>query len=320
MKTYGFIGCGNMGSALAAAAAKAGGELLLADSDPNKAAALAESLGGKAASNNTVAEESDLIFLAVKPQVLPAVLEALAPIFAARKDHFVLVSMAAGATIESIESYCGGQYPLVRIMPNLPAACGAGMILFAPNALVSAQDLADFEAALSPAGKLDRELQRALVCRLPPFALHLLAQVGDLFGRSERTLVPSVWRVVAVLPPVAMLLKRTTGAGIRAYPRVGAVRRGERPRVRAAPRRYLQPLSSPPERNRKALLFWKDCVELHARAVLQLRRIRRDCSGRHCQHCDSAFHLLVSITMKSPHPTSVSRTVSAPRRYFTFTF
>lgn len=156
MKTYGFIGCGNMGSALAAAAAKAGGKLLLADSDPNKAAALAESLGGKAASNNTVAEESDLIFLAVKPQVLPAVLEALAPIFAARKDHFVLVSMAAGVTIESIESYCGEQYPLVRIMPNLPAACGAGMILFAPNALVSAQDLADFEAALSPAGKLDR--------------------------------------------------------------------------------------------------------------------------------------------------------------------
>ena len=156
MKTFGFIGCGNMGSALAAAAAKAGGKLLLADTDSKKAAALAEALGANTASNETIAETCDLIFLAVKPQVLPGVLKSLAPVFAARKSPFALVSMAAGVKIESIESYCGKKYPVIRIMPNLPAACGAGMILFAPNEPVSAETLDLFIKALTPAGKLDR--------------------------------------------------------------------------------------------------------------------------------------------------------------------
>ncbi len=155
MKTFGFIGCGNMGSALAAAAAKAGGALLLADTDSKKAAALAEALGGTTASNETIAETCDLVFLAVKPQVLPGVLSALAPVFAARKSPFTLVSMAAGVPIASIEQYAGGSCPVIRIMPNLPAACGAGMIFYARNALV-AEDLLDlFKKALTPAGKLD---------------------------------------------------------------------------------------------------------------------------------------------------------------------
>ena len=66
---FGFIGTGNMGAALAAAAVKGvGGEhVLLANRTPEKALALAEQLGCGTATNAQVAAECDLIFLGVKP-------------------------------------------------------------------------------------------------------------------------------------------------------------------------------------------------------------------------------------------------------------
>ncbi len=155
MKTVGFIGCGNMGSALAAAAAKSGVPLLVSDTDSKKAAELADRLGAKESTNTTIAESCDLIFLAVKPQILPGVLSDLAPVFASRKSRFTLVSMAAGVKIASIEDYSGGSYPVIRIMPNLPAACGTGMILYAPNTLAIEEDTEFLLKTLSPAGKLD---------------------------------------------------------------------------------------------------------------------------------------------------------------------
>ena len=67
----GFIGCGNMGGALASAAAKSGREILLADNDFEKRDSLCERLSAKASDNAEVCCECDYIFLGVKPRFCP---------------------------------------------------------------------------------------------------------------------------------------------------------------------------------------------------------------------------------------------------------
>ena len=103
-QTFGFIGTGNMGGALALAAAKAvkAGELYLANRTPEKARALAAQLGCRVASTEEAAK-CGYVFLGVKPQMLQQLLSSLAPVLAAREDEFVLVSMAAGVTMADIQ-------------------------------------------------------------------------------------------------------------------------------------------------------------------------------------------------------------------------
>lgn len=131
----GFIGCGNMGSALAAAAAKSElmtpAQISLANRTVSKAETLAEALGGAmVAANSDIAKYCHYIFLGVKPQMMREVLTELAPILKKREDRFVLVSMAAGLTMNTIQEMAGGAYPVIRLMPNTPAAVGSGMILY----------------------------------------------------------------------------------------------------------------------------------------------------------------------------------------------
>ena len=154
----GFIGTGNMGGALAVAACKGADSyaVVLADHDVQKAQALAENCNCVAADNATVASESQFIFLGVKPQVLPALLDELAPMLAARTDSFVLVTMAAGVTMSAITNQLGGDYPVIRIMPNTPAAIGEGMILYAVNDEVTDQDEQAFLRLMSAAGTFDK--------------------------------------------------------------------------------------------------------------------------------------------------------------------
>lgn len=123
----GFIGTGNMGGALARAAAKGGHTLLLANRTPAKAAALAKELGGTVCPNAEAAEKAELLFLGVKPQGLPGLAGELAPVLQARKGNApVVVSMATAVTLRELDAMLGGGLPLIRIMPNTPAAVGRG--------------------------------------------------------------------------------------------------------------------------------------------------------------------------------------------------
>lgn len=155
--TFGFIGAGNMGGALARAAAKAlGGEnIILADQMAEKAAALADQLGAKTADTKAVAEKCDFIFLGVKPQVMGAMLSDIAPVLAGRKNGFVLVSMAAGVAIADIRKMAGGDYPLIRIMPNIPASVGSGVILYDYTENVSEETVSAFCENMRFAGVVD---------------------------------------------------------------------------------------------------------------------------------------------------------------------
>ncbi len=154
-KTIGFIGCGNMGGALARAVAKTvGGEnILLADLHEEKCRALAAELGAAVATAEEIAKEAYAVVLGVKPQALEKTLAPLQSILAAREDFF-LISMAAGTAIDKIATLCGGQYPTVRIMPNLPVAVGEGVILWTKNS-ICAEAEAYFLNAFSEAGALD---------------------------------------------------------------------------------------------------------------------------------------------------------------------
>lgn len=156
--TFGFIGTGNMGGALATAAAKVmpGEDILLSNRTPEKAEALAKSLGCKACPVEEVAAKADLVFLGVKPQMMGTLLDTLSPIFSARKDSFTLVSMAAGLTMADIRRMAGKDYPVIRIMPNTPVAVGSGMILYDATENVSEDALAQFCHCMAAGGMLDR--------------------------------------------------------------------------------------------------------------------------------------------------------------------
>lgn len=161
---FGLIGCGSMGSALARAAARRlpASELLVANRTPQKAQALAAELGCRAGENAEVAAEADYIFLGVKPQMMQAVLQPLAAVLAARKTPFVLVSMAAGLSRSQIRTLAGGDYPVLRIMPNTPAAIGHGMTLYSADETVGPQRLAEFLQMMEAAGRFD-ELEERLM-------------------------------------------------------------------------------------------------------------------------------------------------------------
>lgn len=164
MMKVGFIGCGNMGGALLSAALKTlpAADILAADRDDERLRALEERYALQTGTAQQIAACADYVFLGVKPQGLPGLFEEIAPALAARKDRFVLISMAAGVSIRQIEDLCGCPCAVIRIMPNTPVAVGAGMILYAANALVSSEEVADFTHILAAAGRLDA-LPEALI-------------------------------------------------------------------------------------------------------------------------------------------------------------
>ena len=154
---FGFIGTGNMGAALAAAAVKGvGGEhVLLANRTPEKALALAKQLGCGTATNTQVAAECDLIFLGVKPNMMAGLLQELQPVLASRKTPYTLVSMAAGLTIARLQEMAGAKAPIIRIMPNTPCQVGDGMILYVASPEVEQPVLEGFLLGMTPAGRFD---------------------------------------------------------------------------------------------------------------------------------------------------------------------
>ena len=155
MATFGFIGTGNMGGALARAARKrlSGGEILLANRSAAKAEALAQELDCRAVDNAAVAAEADYIFLGVKPYMVAGLMEKIGPVLAARKDRFVLVSMAAALTIPDLRERGCGDWPLIRIMPNTPSAIGEGVIFYTCDG-VTAEEEAAFLENMAGAGRL----------------------------------------------------------------------------------------------------------------------------------------------------------------------
>ncbi len=151
---FGFIGVGNMGSALCRAVAKGGHRIAVTDANTEKAAALSRELGCTPLSLAELVTSCDYLFLGVKPQMMATLAKELAPLLKTRIDRFVLVSMAAGMKIETIAALFGN-FPIIRIMPNIPASVGMGVILTSIGTGVRAEETARFLASMEHAGLRD---------------------------------------------------------------------------------------------------------------------------------------------------------------------
>lgn len=156
MVTFGFIGCGNMGGALirALCAVTAPAQVKITDLAKEKAEQLAKETGASFAEKEDIAAHCDYIFLGVKPQGMQTLSEEIRGTLEKRTDRFVLVTMAAGIAMEKL---CGwfGDYPVIRIMPNLPVSVGEGMILWCTQNTTE-DETAVFADAMRGAGKLLR--------------------------------------------------------------------------------------------------------------------------------------------------------------------
>lgn len=162
--TCGFIGTGNMASALATAACRAvePRDIYLSNRTAEKAEQLAKKLGARVSDNMTIAQNCDYIFLGVKPQMMAELLASLHPVLAERKTPFVLISMAAGLTIDTIAEMVGVPCPIIRIMPNTPCAVGEGLTLYACSDSVTEAHKQAFLHLLSCSGVLE-PLQESLI-------------------------------------------------------------------------------------------------------------------------------------------------------------
>ena len=156
MATYGFIGIGNMGGAIAEAAVRSVGpeSILVAAKHPEHAQRFSQIHGTRPSDNKAIAREAKYVVLGVKPQFMESVLKELKPILEVRTDC-VLVTMAAGLTMQKISNMVGGGYPVIRIMPNTPARIGKGVILYDYNDRVRKEDVEEFIRAMEPAGMVD---------------------------------------------------------------------------------------------------------------------------------------------------------------------
>lgn len=151
-RKVGCIGTGVMGSALMESVIRVIGPsgVIVFDRDTIKAEAFSRKTGCKtAASNKEVASGADFVFLAIKPQFLPAVLEEIS---SSITSDVIIVSMAAGIKIEFIKKHLEGHTNIIRLMPNTPVAVSSGMISIASEAGVSSADLHELERLLSSAG------------------------------------------------------------------------------------------------------------------------------------------------------------------------
>ena len=145
---YGFIGCGNMGGAIAKALSKQTADFAVSDRSGR-----AKALGFSYTSPADIAARAERIFLAVKPQMMAGVLADLKPVLAQKKP--LLITMAAGLTMAQIDNLAGGDFPIIRIMPNTPVSVGKGLTLYCANSLVSPDVLADFLSDMKASGTLD---------------------------------------------------------------------------------------------------------------------------------------------------------------------
>ena len=149
---YGFIGCGNMGSAIARALSRKTTDFSITDRS-GRAIGLAVELCCGYTSSEEIAAGAERIFLGVKPQMMAGALAPLQPILKESKP--VLITMAAGLTMDQIRDMAGCDLPVIRIMPNTPVAVGRGLTLYCANELVTPDVLADFLNDMEYSGLLD---------------------------------------------------------------------------------------------------------------------------------------------------------------------
>ncbi len=154
-KKIAFLGGGNMAEALikgmiAAGTAKPDG-LLVTDISADRLEHLRKTYGIIVKKNNSEAvREADIVVLAVKPQVIDRVLHE---IMVDVTDKQLVISIAAGVTLEKLETALPAKARVVRVMPNTPALVLAGAAALAGGGYATAADLALAQGIFTAVGR-----------------------------------------------------------------------------------------------------------------------------------------------------------------------
>ena len=139
--TVGFVGCGNMASAIISGLinnAHIAPTAIIAADASQTALDKASHFGIRTTKDNTiVAREAEIIFLSVKPQYYETVIAGIKDYIS---DTQIVVTIAPGKTLEWLEARLGS-IKIVRTMPNTPAIVGEGITGVCKNANVSDKEL-----------------------------------------------------------------------------------------------------------------------------------------------------------------------------------
>jgi len=148
-KRVAFLGAGNMGEALIKGLTQTGlvaaGSITASDPRADHLDLVAKRYGIRAVGDNaTLVKSADVIILAVKPQIMGAILKEIA---GAVDDGKLLISIAAGVSTHKLREQLGKPARLIRVMPNTPALVLEGVTAVArahglnPGDLEAAQEL-----------------------------------------------------------------------------------------------------------------------------------------------------------------------------------
>lgn len=156
-KIIGFIGSGNMGSAMIKGITQSGllpaSNIIASEPLKEKCQKLSEQYLIKTTSNNLeVAKAADILFLAVKPNIYINVINEIKRDI---KDTCIVISIAPGHKMESLESLFEKEIKIVRAMPNTPALVGEGMSAICPNRNISEEDLSCVQELFRSFGRVE---------------------------------------------------------------------------------------------------------------------------------------------------------------------
>ncbi len=194
----GFIGCGRMGGALLEGAIRAkiveASDVFVFDPVPEATAFMAEKFGVNIAENNSeVIRKCDVVLLACKPYHVADVLKEIS---GELPGNTLILSIAAGVTLERMESCTPAGTRLIRVMPNTPSLIAAGASGIAAGTNANDSDLATAKQLLESVGIVEivNESQLDAVTGLsgsgPAYVytfIEALAQQGEKEGLSPET-------------------------------------------------------------------------------------------------------------------------------------
>ena len=152
---FAFIGGGNMAEALIKGLISGLGvtpqQIIATDVVPERRTYMQTTYGITASADNKHAvQESTVVILAVKPQIMPMILEEIAPVVNSEK---LVISIAAGITLQTLQRALGDSRRVVRVMPNTPALVLAGAAGISPGKAATAQDVALVERIFNAVGR-----------------------------------------------------------------------------------------------------------------------------------------------------------------------
>ena len=151
-----FIGGGNMARSLIGGLIDDGMKpqfVTVSEPDTSRRKELTNDFGVTALADNVAAvNESDIVIFAVKPQVMKTAVLPLAEGLSEKKP--LLISIAAGIPISSLESWAGDDLAIVRAMPNTPALINAGITALFANSRVLPEQRDQAESILRAVGKV----------------------------------------------------------------------------------------------------------------------------------------------------------------------